>query len=188
MSTPNIDDIFDGPAPNATEFSHLVHALENESERGVALVACGIMEQLLEELLRAKLVSNAGTDRLLKGPNAPLGTLSARIDACHALGLISDIERHNLEILRRIRNDFAHKPRVSFADDSIADRCANLKMGEIILGTNSDGTKATVPPRGRFQFIAMGIVTLHREAVERALKKKCKPRIHPSEFNDRKSR
>lgn len=187
MSTPDIDDVFDGPQPNAAEFSHLVHALENESERGVALVACGILEQLLDELLRAKLVVNAGTERLLKGPNAPLGTLSARIDACHALGLISDIERSNLEILRRIRNDFAHKPSVSFADDSIADRCANLKMGEIT-GTNLDGTKATVPPRGRFQFIAMGTVTLHYQAVERALSNKCEPCIHPSEINGQKSR
>jgi mannitol operon repressor len=64
----------------------------------------------------------------LLGVDAPLGSLNARIAACHALGLISDIEKHDLTILRKIRNEFAHHIEASFDLPKIRDLCRSLCM------------------------------------------------------------
>ena len=64
---------------------------------------------------------------LLEGGNAPLGTFSARINACYFLGLISDDEHHDLNQMRRIRNAFAHDFHTSFETESVVDRCRTLR-------------------------------------------------------------
>jgi mannitol operon repressor len=66
--------------------------------------------------------------RLLDGANAPLGTFSARIDASHALGLITDHEEHELHLIRKVRNEFAHsKHGTTFNDQKIGDLCRALR-------------------------------------------------------------
>lgn len=47
-------------------------------------------------------------DDLLEGFNAPLGTFAARIKLCYALGLLTDAQFKDLELVRKIRNEFAH--------------------------------------------------------------------------------
>lgn len=60
--------------------------------------------------------------------NAPLGTLSARTKICFCLGLITELEFHEINTIRRIRNEFAHGVHgVSFATQMIKDLSNNLK-------------------------------------------------------------
>ena len=44
-----------------------------------------------------------------------------------ALGLIDEDEHRELVLIRRIRNDLAHDPKLGFADPRIANRCSELK-------------------------------------------------------------
>lgn len=65
---------------------------------------------------------------------------------CFALGLIEDVERHDCEIVRKIRNEFAHKVLgTSFEQQRIADLCSNLKADL------PDGPSGVYTPRFRFE-------------------------------------
>ena len=53
-----------------------------------------------------------------------------RIAACHALGLITDEEAKQSDILRKVRNEFAHKIDVTFENGAVKDLCNNLSVPE----------------------------------------------------------
>lgn len=108
-------------------FRRFQMAIRKESERGQVLLATGLFEEHLKEMLLAQLVKGKQTDELVDGSNAPLGTFSARINACYALGLISEDECYNLTIIRRIRNEFAHNIETTFNSLSVVSRCAQLR-------------------------------------------------------------
>jgi mannitol operon repressor len=105
-----------------------VAELSRESPRGKVLIATGFMEQQLRNVLASFMRKSVDVDVLLDGSTAPLGTFSARITACHALGLITDDENHDLGLIRKIRNQFAHTTQISFDAPTITDRCAILRM------------------------------------------------------------
>lgn len=101
----------------------VLDAFKAESDRGAVLVACCYLEDKIGEALRDRLVAGTGLDRLFEGGNAPFGTFSARIAGAHALGLVDDEGFRHLEMIRKIRNHFAHELNASFEDPKIADRC-----------------------------------------------------------------
>lgn len=91
------------------EYSHLHNEiLRRESDRAVAVLGPAYADTLLEDLLRAFLLEGKSSDALL-GVEGALGSFSSRINLAHALGLIRDGTHHDLELIRRIRNDFAHR-------------------------------------------------------------------------------
>ena len=66
------------------------------------------------------LIDSDETKNLLKGIHAPFGTLSSRIFACYALGLIEQAEFDEMETIRKIRNKLAHNwDNISFESDSV---------------------------------------------------------------------
>ena len=72
-------------------------------------------EDILGQLIGSYLLDVKAAEDLLYGFNPPLGTLSARIKAGYALGVISEPQFSDLEHLRKIRNEFAHNwDRCSF--------------------------------------------------------------------------
>ncbi|WP_300074982.1 MltR family transcriptional regulator [uncultured Ruegeria sp.] len=113
--------------PHLRDFMDYLSHFNEESTRGGVLVTCGFLEQQLKDILLAFMVGNAATQSLFEGGSAPLGTFSSRIHACHALGLVTEDEYHDLNIIRKIRNEFAHRLNVSFEDRSIQNRCKNLR-------------------------------------------------------------
>ena len=114
--------------PHFRAFAATLHELTNETDRGVALVVSSCLDKILGDSLSAFLLENNSAQALLAGFNAPLGTLSTKIAACHALGLISDAEWRDCQILRRVRNAFAHEITVTFESDSVRDLCGNLHL------------------------------------------------------------
>ncbi len=106
--------------------------LNDESDRAFAILGAALLDAKLEELFRRKL--RAFRDELL-GNTSPIGTFSARIRIACAAGWISDDVRIDLDTIRAIRNDFAHSfdHNLSFADQSVVDRCRNLRTAEAFL-------------------------------------------------------
>jgi mannitol operon repressor len=102
--------------------------LNSETDRGVALVVTSLIDKLLGDALAAFLINNDSAHALLVGFNAPLGTLSTKIAACHALGIIADDEMRECHLLRRVRNAFAHEIEVTFDKGSVKDLCSNLSL------------------------------------------------------------
>ena len=135
--------------PHLKDFIPFLDIQNSESPRGKVLVACSFLEEQLKNVIEAYLIEDSDTELLLEGFNAPLGSLSSRIKAAHCLGLISDIEYADCNILRKIRNEFAHSHHASFEDNKCKDLCANLHLsakdyGDVVVGALGQFTTASV--------------------------------------------
>lgn len=110
------------------DLSSFFSELQQETDRGLPLVAAALIDEKLLETLLAFLCPGKSADRLLTDPNAPLGTFSARINACFSLGLIDEIEYREISLVRRIRNLFAHSRHgLTFSDEKVVGLCASLE-------------------------------------------------------------
>lgn len=112
--------------PQIKDFLPFLDVQNKESPRGAVLVACSFLDELLRKIIDAFLIEDSDRNLLLDTFNAPIGTFSARIKIAHCLGLISDEERNDCDILRKIRNEYAHNHRTSFEDKNLIDLCKNL--------------------------------------------------------------
>lgn len=98
--------------------------LKNESDRGCALFAAAYLDKALSDLLYVHLVASKTIEKDLFEGTSPLSTFSSRITLSFYLGLISESCRRDLDLIRKIRNDFAHKISVkSFDQEKISQRC-----------------------------------------------------------------
>jgi hypothetical protein len=102
--------------------------LDKETDRGCCMMAGSFLEQELGELLAVKLVgSKKFIDSMLEF-NGPLGSFSARIKMAYALGLICHAAMSDLDTIRKIRNEFAHKHQsINFNTEALKKRIYNLK-------------------------------------------------------------
>jgi mannitol operon repressor len=138
--------------PHLKNFLPWLDLLNKESARGRVLISTSFMEQQLKDILQAFMIENDGAASLFEAGNPPLGTFSARIGACFALGLISETEHHDLTLIRKIRNDFAHDIHTDFSTQSVVDRCKllqskahdyeNDKMGKVVVNAQGQFTSA----------------------------------------------
>lgn len=102
--------------------------LTEETDRGCALMAAAYLDVALEKLIKANLVNNERVTKEVFAHNGSLGSFSSRINFAYLLGLISNTTRGNLNILRKIRNDFAHiASSISFKTPAISSRCNELR-------------------------------------------------------------
>lgn len=123
--------------PHLAEFLPFLDVLNGESPRGRVLVAASHLEHLLFEILNAFMIEGKSREQILNGFNAPVATFSAKIALCAALGLINERERAECELIRKIRNKFAHNVHATFDDDSIKD--LSLSLSFRIEGENAVG-------------------------------------------------
>lgn len=94
--------------PEILQLAAFLNNFNQESDRGAALSAAAVLEDCLEEVIKTFLRDCKSSVKLLDGFNAPIGTFSSKILLAHALGLIQDNEFQQIELLRKIRNQFAH--------------------------------------------------------------------------------
>ncbi|WKA26379.1 transcriptional regulator [Bradyrhizobium roseum] len=135
--------------PHLKDFEEFLGDFNKETERGAALAAAAYIDGLLESTLIAFLIPNDSGLNLITGFNAPLGTLSARNAACHAMGLISELEFKECDLIRRVRNEFAHKVKMSFEVSRVKNLCRNLSLrakpyGAVTVSTRGEFTSAAV--------------------------------------------
>lgn len=91
-----------------TEFAKFVGGLFNEGERALVIGGGARIDVALEHLLKAVTHPCPGGQDNLFDPDRPLGTLSAKIAAAHRFGLLEHNVERTLQMIRKIRNDFAH--------------------------------------------------------------------------------
>jgi hypothetical protein len=131
-----------------------------ETDRGRALVAASLIEEMLEGVLRAFLLESSATKNLFDAPNAPLSSLSAKTSACRALGLISAEEFRDIELVRKIRNAFAHGVLCSFEDQRVRKWAGALKVGMSYLDSLSSEHESRVDdPKQRFGMVTTSLVS-----------------------------
>jgi DNA-binding MltR family transcriptional regulator len=96
-----------------------------ESDRSAALLAAALLDAQLESLFRARLKHHQ--DRLL-GFDGPLASFSTRIKMARALDWIDEEVERDLDVIRNIRNRFAHsfEQNLTFEDVEIEGWCSSL--------------------------------------------------------------
>lgn len=88
-------------------FEELEHS---PSDRSCVIVSAAYIDDLLEYLIKCFLSSpsNEKEDKELFSGYGPLSSFSSKILLSYRLGLISDYEYRTLQVIRKIRNSFAH--------------------------------------------------------------------------------
>lgn len=82
--------------------------IRRQDDQAMVLSLATFLEDTLGRLLLAYFRSSKVTKELVEGFNAPLGTFGSRIKAVYAFGLATDEQFKDMEILRKVRNHFAH--------------------------------------------------------------------------------
>ncbi|MCQ1766097.1 hypothetical protein NOJ28_11175 [Neorhizobium galegae] len=104
--------------------------LGQETDRGAVLVAASFIEGQLGEVIKGFLIHHGAVKDLMSGSmGAPLQSFGSRISMAFSLGLITEKERDDCTIIRKIRNKFAHQVTPAFTEKSIIDLSANLRLG-----------------------------------------------------------
>ena len=126
-------------------FSSFLSEFQEETDRGAALVGAALIDERLERLLKDHLIDCKQSKEILGGGNSPLGTFSARENLSYCLGLITELEYKEIEVIRKVRNEFAHKVHgLTFKDQKVNDLCQNLKAN------TPDGKRFEGEPRQLF--------------------------------------
>src|SRR5439155_15512980 len=90
------------------QIGQLMYDLAQEGQRATVIVGAARLDIGLERLLKHVTAHHPGGSDNLFDPDRPLGTYSVKIALCYRLGLIDRDVEHALQLIRKIRNDFAH--------------------------------------------------------------------------------
>jgi len=112
----------------ASELKAFIAILAYEGERSLVIGGAARIDVGLERLLKAVMSRGPrGKDDNLFDPDRPLGTFSAKIKLAYRLGLLDDDVEHALQLIRKIRNDFAHATTdIRLLECSHADRVREI--------------------------------------------------------------
>ena len=113
----------------------LFESLSHESDRGLILISSSFLDEALELLLRAKFkFINNKPKKLIDSffnSDGPLSTFNHKIKMAYAMDIISKWEYQDLEIIRKIRNAFAHTfGAASFSSEKV------VKLTETLVGAD----------------------------------------------------
>lgn len=105
------------------ELTIFIEGLANEGERALVIGGAARIDVALEHLIRRVTSHQPGGHDELFEANGPLSTFSAKIIMAYRLGLIDDGMESVLQLIRKIRNDFAHATTlVSLSESSHRNR------------------------------------------------------------------
>lgn len=118
MSTPETERL--------VAYNKMVEQFRGESDRAAAILAVSFLDNDLQRMLLAYLVDHPKVKELFEG-DRPLATFSSRITLALGLGLLSPDTFSDLNLIRKIRNHFAHSEDAATFDSSPSrDWCAQL--------------------------------------------------------------
>jgi len=144
------------PDLHQASFGSFMKEFVGESDRAAVILGAAMVERLLGQILEKHLLPSTGTtDELLEG-DTPLATFSAKIKACHRLGILDDRFISLLNTFRRLRNNFAHETGANTLSGGAArDRVAalaepfiNSRMYQSLAGKIAEVTKHEVSDSG----------------------------------------
>jgi DNA-binding MltR family transcriptional regulator len=108
--------------PPPADVKAIFDNLHQESHRSAALVGASLLDTVLERLIRHSLKrKDTDLNNQLFQQRGPLGDFYSKIIVASAFGVISPKLAHDLNIVRNVRNVFAHATtRLSFDTPEIA--------------------------------------------------------------------
>jgi hypothetical protein len=115
--------------PTAADLKQLEEELYGSSDRASAVMLASFTEAALERFLRSKVRPTYSSDdmRRLFEFSGILGSFGAKITAGYAFNWFGPETRHDLDLIRLLRNEFAHSRRsFGFMDAPVSAVCAHL--------------------------------------------------------------
>lgn len=108
-------------AVSLTDYQDMVIMFHNETDRGAAVLAGSYFENHLGTYLESMVVDKTLIKQIF-GTNGFLSTFSQRIDFAQAFGVLSKRDCERMNLVRKIRNHFAHHPKsASFTEQPVSD-------------------------------------------------------------------
>lgn len=110
----------------------LLTEANRESDRAAALLYAANIDNRLRTMLENYLIDDPKrVKELMK--RGPLSSFGLRIQFSYALGLVTDDERNDLDMIREVRNDFAHEEQGwSFAHSEVIKWCDKLRLPSLM--------------------------------------------------------
>jgi DNA-binding MltR family transcriptional regulator len=106
---------------------------QEKNDRGAAILVVTNVENALQTCLQNILVNQDASHNDLFGNNAPMATFDSKIRMAYALGIVGPEMLENLNIIRHIRNAFAHsKIPITFDTKEVADASNLLHKPDLI--------------------------------------------------------
>lgn len=122
----------------ANLFAHVTNELLQESDRGSVILSFAWIDEELTRVLQKfclPSISKIDKDDELFGIGRPAGEASTKINLAFRLGLIRSHVHQSLHLIRRLRNDFAHRSsKLTFDTASVRDRIRTLfNLQQVVL-------------------------------------------------------
>lgn len=109
------------------DISNIEAEVYSGPDRAAAVVLGSFVERGMADLLASKM--NPSHIGKIFDFSGPLGTFSAKIDLAYAFNLIGPTSYHDLNLIRLLRNAFAHtRIAVNFQTSEVVEVCKNLKL------------------------------------------------------------
>ena len=109
----------------------IVGILSHLDDRAMIIMSTAIVEDCLAWALLSHFIqklSSDEVDRMFFG-YGPLSSLSAKSSLAYALGVITPEMKHDLALIKTLRNDCAHNyNQISFDDPDVSQICGKLKL------------------------------------------------------------
>jgi DNA-binding MltR family transcriptional regulator len=116
-----------------------------ESDRAAAILGATYVEAIVEDVLRACLLEHRDVDAMFDrfGPFSSFATKTAML---FAIGEINETTRRDLDLIRKIRNEFAH----TFAESDFEEAKIARWCGELTGAYAASMGAAEYPARAQF--------------------------------------
>lgn len=154
-------------------FDEFFGNLDKESDRGCVLVAAAILDKYIETLLRAEFSQDATVVKRVINPlfkgQGPLTSFWSKTQLAYSLDLIPEWMYEDLERIRELRNEFAHRYKAAdFEDPAVVRLTEKLKGANYAVRSLRESSNApkhrqsahtspaadpVVPKKERFRFI-----------------------------------
>jgi len=129
MSFPSLKTLLKD-VPTEEQIVDILINLRKQDDRSIVVVGASYLDEALRRMLATYLRTlTKPQHELLFGQNQPLSSFSAKIKLSYALELIGPETLHDLDLIREIRNVFAHNLRpIDFSNASVSAACSRLKF------------------------------------------------------------
>lgn len=167
--------------PPQEEIFVLLSSISEMDSRAAVLIITSILDHMMESAISLFFVdlSEKKFTSVFRSGRAPFSDLSSKIIISNALGILDDDAVVQLQMIRRIRNAFAHTVRmIDFDSPVIADECNKLDPSKV-----SRKPFDAVSPKEKFIGTATLIgMVIARFTKERANAIDCGSYVRPSTY------
>lgn len=146
---------------NIEETNAFLKEFQNESNRATAILGAAYLDEMVCDLISSFMIDDKGfinKSILGRSVTAIIDSFGKRVALAYALGLLRESEKKDLDLIRKIRNLFAHGIKnLSFEAEQIKNRCYELQIAKDVLKGPLAKARIVDNPRLRF-ILAVGTI------------------------------